>query len=316
MLSRRQLRVKVLQALYSYYQTEEPSLAHTERDLISGIEKVYDLYLYKLLLLIEIADYEKVYTQDSQQKYLPVEKDLSFDNRLYDSPVINLIAHNEFFKPAIKRRKLSWQNDMELVRKIFMKLKKGEEYDKYIRESHKSFEEERQFVMDIFKNYIANSELLQTHFEEKNIYWAEDDKFVDTAVSRTLKNLKPDMKPEDVLLPVYKNEEEDVQFMKQLLKNTISHEKEFEVMISEKTKNWELDRIAMVDILLLKMALAEIKTFSSIPVKVSINEYIDISKEYSTPKSKTFINGIVDKLVADLKKKNEIHKTGRGLIED
>lgn len=315
MLSRRQLRVKVLQALYSYYQTDEPSLTRTERDLFSGIEKVYDLYLYKLLLLLEIADYERVYTHDSQQKYMPKASDLSLENKFYDNTVIKLISGNEIFNAQIKKRNLSWQKDIEIVRKIYMKLKNSSEYEDYISKGNKSFAEERDFVNLIFKNFIVESEVLETHFEEKNIYWADDDKFVNTAVYRTLKNLKPVMEPQNVLMPVYKDEEEDTNFMRQLLKNTITYEKEFEILIADKTRNWEVDRIAMVDILLLKMSLAEIKTFSSIPVKVSINEYIDISKEYSTPKSKTFINGIIDKLVADLKKKNEIHKTGRGLIE-
>ncbi|MGI8892144.1 MAG: transcription antitermination protein NusB [Bacteroidia bacterium] len=315
MLSRRQLRVKVLQALYSYYQTDEPSLTRTERDLFSGIEKVYDLYLFKLLLLVEIADYERVYTQDSQQKYLPKASDLNLENRFYDNTVMKLISGNEIFNSQVKKRKLSWQSDIEKVRKIYMKLKNSSEYEDYISKGNKSFEEERDFVNLIFKNFIVESEVLETHFEEKNIYWADDDKFVNTAVFRTLKSLKPVMEPQKVLMPVYKDEEEDTIFMSQLLKNTITYEKEFEILIADKTRNWDIDRIAMVDILLLKMSLAEIKTFSSIPVKVSINEYIDISKEYSTPKSKTFINGIIDKLVADLKKKNEIHKTGRGLIE-
>jgi transcription antitermination protein NusB len=315
MLSRRQLRVKVLQALYSYYQTEEPSISRTDKDLFSGIEKVYDLYLYKILLLNEVSDYEKVYTHDSRQKYLPKASDLSPDNRLYDSPVIAMIAENEYFNAEVKKRQLSWQSDNEIVRKIFLKLKNSSEYEEYISRGNKSFEEEREFLTFVFKNFIAESEVLQTHFEEKNIYWADDDKFVNTAVFRTLKNLKPGMDPDQVLMPVYKDAEEDTTFMRQLLKNTIIHEKEFELLIADKTRNWDIDRIAMVDILLLKMALAEIITFTSIPVKVSINEYIDISKEYSTPKSKTFINGIIDKLVADLKKKNEIHKTGRGLIE-
>lgn len=315
MLSRRQLRVKVLQALYSYYQTDEPSHTHTERDLFSGIEKVYDLYLYKLLLLTEIADHERTYTRDSQQKYMPKASDLSSENRLFDNPVIKMIAENEHFKTEVKKRKLTWQSDSDIVRKIFMKMKNSDRYEDYISKANKTFEEEREFVNHVFKNFVVDSEVLQTHFEEKNIYWADDDKFVNTAVMRTLKNLKPDMEPGQVLMPVYKDEAEDTAFMKQLLKNTIIHEKEFEILIADKTKNWEVDRIAMVDILLLKMSLAEIKTFSSIPVKVSINEYIDISKEYSTPKSKTFINGIIDKLVTDLKKKNEIHKTGRGLIE-
>jgi N utilization substance protein B len=226
-----------------------------------------------------------------------------------------MISENEIFQAGVKKRKLTWQSDNDIVRKIFMKIRNNSEYEEYISKSDKTFEEEKDFIIFIFKSYIVESELLQNHFEEKNIYWADDDKFVNTAVSRTLKNLKSGTKPDQVLLPVYKDEEEDTTFIKQLLKNTITHEKEFEVLIADKTKNWEVDRIAMVDILLLKMALAEIITFSSIPIKVSINEYIDISNEYSTPKSKTFINGIIDKLVADLKKKNEIHKTGRGLIE-
>lgn len=315
MLSRRQLRVKVLQALYSYYQTDDPSLPRTEKELFSGIEKVYDLYLYKLLLISEVADYERTYTLDSQQKYLPQASDLNLENRLYNNPVLKKISENEIFKSEIKKRILSWQSDNDIVRKTFLKLRKSDEYEEYIAKTNKSFDEEKQFVTDFFKNHIAESEVLQTHFEEKNIYWADDDRFVNTAVMRTFKNLKPSLEADKVLLPVYKDEVEDKEFMKQLLRNTISHEKEFELLIAEKTKNWEVDRIAMVDILLLKMALAEIKTFPSIPVKVSINEYIDISKDYSTPKSKTFINGIIDKLVIDLKKKNEIHKTGRGLIE-
>ncbi|MFM9027652.1 MAG: transcription antitermination factor NusB, partial [Bacteroidota bacterium] len=200
--------------------------------------------------------------------------------------------------------------DHELVRKLFVELKRSATYRAYITTETI---DESVFIAELIKTYLDESEPMSHHIEEENIFWTEDFSFVSHMVARTVRQFFEKSRFE--LFGPYRDEKDDKDFVKTLFSKTILHNKEYEAAVSERTKNWDLERIAMMDILLLKMALAELVHFSGIPVKVSINEYIEISKDFSTPKSKQFINGIIDKLAADYKQAGKIVKTGRGLME-
>ncbi len=310
MLSRRQLRIKVLQSLYAFFQSEKSDLAAGERELFRSIEKVNELYIYILLFLTEIGDSDQADAEDVHLKFFPRAEELKTHRRLYDLKFTRALSQSEELKRIAKTMKISWQTQQDLIRKIFLEIKKSEEYHQFLINENVN---EKDFVLEITKKFIAGSEALQHHIEEQNIFWNDDFEFVMQLVIRTIRTFYDNGKLD--LIPLYKDEEEDKDFARQLFHQTILNNKEFEQSISERTKNWEVDRIALMDILILKMALAELTTFSNIPVKVSINEFIDISKEYSTPKSKQFVNGVLDKLAGDYREKGRIVKTGRGLLE-
>lgn len=309
MLSRRQLRIKVLQALYAFFQSDKNDLAIAEREMIRSIEKVYEMYIYLLLFLKELADSDQNDADDLHRKFFPSQSELGAKHRLFNLRFILEMEKDPEYVRQLNRTKMSWQKEQDLIRKIFLEIKKSDDYRLFLENDDAS---EKDFLSTILKKFIEKSEAIQFHIEEENIFWNEDFDFVMHIISRTMKNFYDTDKFE--LMPLYKDEEDDKEFARQLFKQTIINNTEFENAISERTKNWEVDRIALMDILILKMALTELVTFPNIPVKVSINEFIDISKDYSTPKSKQFVNGVLDKLAADFKEQGKINKTGRGLL--
>jgi N utilization substance protein B len=310
MLSRRQLRVKVLQALYAYFQSDKKDLAVAERELFRSIEKVHELYGYLLRFLLELAEAEEADVKELQNKYFPDQEELKARRRFFQSPFIVELKKSAAFSAIVKKYSITWQKDHELVRKFFLELKKAPFYRSYLSEESA---DEKTFLLEVIKTFLEESESMQHHIEEENIFWLEDLAFVSHMVARTGRQFHEQGRLD--FFACYRDEKDDKEFVKTLFAKTVVHNKEYEAAVSERTQNWDLERIAMMDILLLKMALAELIHFSGIPVKVSINEYIEISKEFSTPKSKQFINGIIDKLAADYKKSGMIVKTGRGLME-
>ena len=309
MLSRRQLRIKVLKSLYAFFQAEKSDLAVAERELFRSIEKVNELYIYLLDFLRELTEADRNDAGDLHLKFFPREEELKASKRLSSLGFFIALNENKDFEIAMKRTKISWQKNQDLVRKIFLEIKKSDLYRDFLRDPHA---DEKPFLIELLRHFIESSEALQHHIEEENIFWSDDFDFVVHMIGRTIRSFYDHDKLE--LIPLYKDEEDDRDFAGKLFSQTILNNEEFEKSISERTKNWEVERIALMDILILKMALAELITFPNIPVKVSINEFIDISKEYSTPKSKQFVNGVIDKLAADYKERGKIVKQGRGLI--
>lgn len=310
MLSRRQLRIKVLQALYAFFQADKNDMAVAERELFRSIDKVYELYIYILLFIKELADSDRNDADDLHNKFFPSQMELQAKRRLFDLKFITALENDPTFIREANRTRLSWQKEQDLIRKIFLEIKKSELYHDFLKNSEAS---EKDFLVSLVKTFIEDSEAVMHHIEEENIFWPEDFNFISHIIVRMIRSYYDNGKLE--MIPLFKDEEEDKEFARQLFRQTILHNAEFEQSISERTKNWEVERIALMDILILKMALAELITFSNIPVKVSINEFIDISKEFSTPKSKQFINGVIDKLAADYKEQGKIVKMGRGLMQ-
>jgi transcription antitermination protein NusB len=309
MLSRRQLRIKVLQSLYSFFQSEKSDIAVAERELFRSIEKVNELYYYLLLFLKEVAEADHSDAGDLHLKFFPRAEELKVNRRLFELDFIKSLSGNKSFQKQVSLLKLSWQNKHELVRKMFLEIKKSDEYRNFILEESSS---EKNFVVELVRKFMESSEAFRNAIEEENIFWSDDFDFVIQQVIRTIRAFYDTGKLE--LVAAYRDPDDDTDFARRLFGQTIIHNEEFEKSIGERTRNWEVDRIALMDILIMKMALAELITFPNIPVKVTINEFIDISKEYSTPKSKKFVNGILDKLAADYKEKGKIVKAGRGLI--
>ena len=312
-INRRQLRIKVLQMLYSYEQTEDANLRAFEKKLASSIDETYDLYLYYLLLLIEFKSLAEQKIEESKSKFLPDEKDLNPNLVFIENPLLVSLAENQELKKILKRRSISWSSEMALVRALFKKIRSSDLYLQYIDNSKSDLNSDVSFILKLFKNYVVNDELLLSYFEERSIYWIED---VDLVASMIIKSFKRSKETNGKvgILPLFKEKKEEQLFFKDLFHNAIIKKDEIDKVIRDHTKNWDIERIALMDILLMRLAVAEVTSFSSIPIKVTLNEYIELAKLYSTNKSNFFINGILDQSFSDLKLEGKIKKIGRGLL--
>ncbi len=312
MLNRRFLRIKVMQALYSYFQHEKADMKQFEKEMFKSLDKIFELYLSILGLVSDIHHVALVIIDENKNKRLPTQQDLDPNLKFVNNSLLQGISENKELKAQLEKRKISWQNDFDVVRKLFVEIREGESYKKYMASQDTSAAEDRDFVISIITDHLSENEVLTSLFEDKNIHWA-DDTFV--AFNSVIRNFE-DFTGEFKLSPLLKDEKDDMEFMSELFKKTIMYRQQFEEMIGRHTQNWEVERIANMDMLLMQMALAEIMYIPNVPVKASLNEYIDISKEYSTPNSKVFVNGVLDKIIAELKRDNKINKTGRGLKEN
>lgn len=315
MLSRRHLRIKLLQSLYAFIQSEESDVAKGEQALMKSINAVYDLYIMLLDLIVEIKNAEEQLLVERRNKYLPSKEDLNPKRNFVDNRVIALFECSSQFQREKSDRKISWIENDDLPKKIKNLIKEKTFYKEYMELKSPSFEDDQKFVMKAFKKVIADNDLLYDYLEELNVHWGDDLYFACSFMVNTIKKADEESDSSFSLIPLYKDEKDDRDFLVTLFRRTILNNNELEKTIQSKAKNWELDRIAVMDMLLMKMAITEIKEVRSVPVKVSLNEYIELAKAYSTPKSKVFINGILDKLIFELKAQGEINKNERGLKE-
>lgn len=314
MLNRRHLRIKVLQALYAYFQSEEDNFNRTEKEMIGAIDRIYDLYLYLLLSFTQVQNIAEHILEDKKNKIRPSTDDLNPNMKFVQNAVFKILDDSKNLRRISEENKVNWVGDehQEMFKKIFNQIKESEIYFSYMNEEDNSFERDLEFVLNLFKAEIANSPLIFNYFEEKSIHWLDD---IDLSCSMVLKTLKTAKIDEQLaILPLYKDPEDEIPFVKTLLRKTVSRDKENEQLIDELTQNWEFDRIAKMDVILMKMAITEFQEFNNIPTKVTLNEYIEISKFYSTPKSNAFINGILDKAIDKLNADGKIVKIGRGLM--
>jgi N utilization substance protein B len=314
MLNRRHLRIKSFQTAYAYHQVENQNLGHYEKVLMDSIESVHKTYIHLLNLLIELKHFELQDVADRSAKYLPTEEDKSAKAFLTNNSFINSLENNANFKSLLGKYNMSWAGEEVLLRELWNKLRSSDIFSAYQQRDEHSQQEDKELVTAIFKNIIFVDPLLEQYLEERYINWVVDKESVDGMLLKSVRSFAKNAAEIDIL-PITANWEDDRDFAITLFKECIRNDEEFDSLISDKTKNWELDRIALVDVILMKMAIAELIYFSSIPTKVTMNEYIDISKEFSTPKSKGFINGILDQILIDLKTSGRIVKIGRGLME-
>ncbi len=304
-----------MQALYAFFQSSNTELSKGEKELFLSIDRLYDLYLFFLQLPVELVDLADVQQTEAKNKALPTHEDLNPNRSFVENKVVENLRENEVFQTTLKNRKISWAADRDDLKRLLKDLRSASFFVNYINETDKTFETDKKFILDFYKKIVIDSEMLYQLFNERSIYWDYDD--VDFAISMATKHIKKLKADEEAssIMGMYKDEEDDKDFIKTLFRKTIVDNNENTALIEEKTKNWDVDRIAVMDVLCMKMAITELTQFSSIPIKVSLNEYIEISKLFSSPKSKVFINGILDKLVIDFKEAGKIKKMGRGLME-
>lgn len=315
MLNRRHLRVKAMQVLYSYQQSEVKEILPFEKALLLSVDKVHEMYFWLLSLLIEVADYSIIDADDRANKHLPSEADLNVNAKLHNNLFIYSLKQNKEYLAAIKKYKISWSFDPEISKSIFISLKNSPEFTSFNDLPVHTIQSDKDVIKYIFKKLILKSPGIEQIFEEKFINWPVDKEVLQALVAKTFKNFSSENPDENKLAQVCPNWDEDKPFMLDLFKKVVSFESEYQEIIGQKTKNWDSERIAVMDTLLMRMAITELVHFHLIPVKVTMNEYIEIAKEFSTPKSNSFINGILDKILAELKASGKLHKSGRGLME-
>ncbi|MDD2528680.1 MAG: transcription antitermination factor NusB [Lentimicrobiaceae bacterium] len=320
MLSRRHLRVKVMQSLYAWFQSGETQLPLFEKSLISSIEDIYTLYINLLSALNETRDFALNRMEDARQKYLPTAEDLNPNTRFVDNPLLMQLDNNRQLRKLITQNKISWADHQEIIRKMYQTLRDSEEFQKYMNVPAVSYRQHKELVLYFFGEIMLRSDAFISLFEERSIHWADDIDTAATMVAKTIRKWEASYDEFTVLPPLLVSPDEEgddliKDFVLKLFRKVITKGAESSDLIAKRAQNWDIDRIASLDIIILKMALAEFTDFPSIPVKVTINEYIEISKDYSTPRSRQFVNGMLDKLVADLRSEEKIKKTGRGLIE-
>ncbi|NQY08951.1 MAG: transcription antitermination factor NusB [Flavobacteriales bacterium] len=302
-----------MQALYGAFQSDSEGDKSGRVELENSIDRIYELYILLLHVLGEVVSAAKVESGLILKRHIPAE-DKEPHKKLIENSVMQKLRTNRAILAFSEKYNVTGVVEEELPVKIFNRLKKSDFYKSYKVSDPVDFEEEKAFVLKVFRKFVCTSEELVHLFEEENIHWADDIELAKISVAKTITDLKSSSDENYALQKLYKDEKGDSQFAVDLFNQTINRSQEIQKLLEGKTKNWDQDRVAMLDNLLMKMALSEVLHFKTIPVKVSMNEYIEISKKYSTPKSGSFINGILDNVISDLKKGEKIKKVGRGLV--
>ena len=312
MISRRIIRIKVMQSLYAFHSSPDQTLNLVEKELFHSIHKSYDLYHLLLQLLVEVHKYAEDRIELKKKKNIPTHEDLHPNKRFVNNVIILKVAENKPLIDYLEKNKLNWIDHPELIKKLYNELIDLDAYKEYMEKPDVSITDDRN-IIELFYANVVDSDDINQLLEEKSIYWNDDIDFVVSMILKTLRKFKlstPDFKS---LMPLFKDEE-DREFTKALLRKSILNSEEHRKIIKAHLRNWDLERVAFIDVLIMELALSEFLYFPSIPTKVSLNEYIDLAKYYSTSKSRTFINGILDKILKTLRDEGRIKKTGRGLI--
>ena len=313
MLNRRHIRIKVMQSIYAMHQSGSDVLEKQEKFLQASIENIEDLYLILLSSLIEIRNKEIQYIEIAKQKHLATPEERNPNLRFVTNPILVALAENEAIQSALEKRKINnWQINDDTILMLLQVVKQSELYEEYMGKNTVTFEDQSLFVSEMFSELIAPNEKLYSYLEDFKLTWVDDIPVVNTLILKQLKQVSE--KKNIVSIPSIYKDEEDKDFAIDLFRKTVLNESALAKEFLDKTPNWDMDRIAELDTIILKMAICEFLRFPSIPLKVTINEYLELAKEYSTPKSSIFINGILDNLVKDFQSNNRINKAGRGLM--
>ncbi len=319
MLNRRLLRIKIFQALYSYYQSDSEDITPALKNLMRSLVKMHELFVLNLSLLMKISEMIDERFETGKQKFIKTGKDSEQLKRLSHNSAIQNLYQNDSLASFIREYKIQWSGDDDMVRRIARSIEESSEYQEF--RSTTDQEGDLQFLKTLYKNHVYGDELLSSRLEDMNIHWGQDQYYIGIILMSNLKRdsffSDPALKVPDVFKPIeFEEAESDEDFVKQLFRETILKAKDSEQVIHQYLENWDTERIALSDIIIMRMACAEILTFDQIPIKVSLNEYIDMSKTFSTPKSKIFVNGVLDKVISHYNREGKIEKTGRGLREN
>ena len=303
-----------MQSIYAMHQNGSDSIEKEEKFLLYSIDNILDLYLIMVSSLIEIGKKEVVFLEKSSQKHLATPEERNPNKKFINNSIFEVLAENNSLSIALENRKIdNWFLNDDYIILLLNEIKQSELYEKYMRNTVNSFDEDKQFILDVFTELIVPNEKLYDYLEDNKLTWIDDIPVVNTQIIKQLKQIKS-VNDDSFRVPKLFKDQEDKEFVIHLFRKTILNETELAKEYIDKTPNWDTERIAEIDTIVLKMAICEFLKFPSIPIKVTINEYLEIAKEYSTPKSSIFINGILDNLVKEFEANKKINKTGRGLM--
>jgi len=313
MITRRLLRIKILQVIFAYRFSEGKDLAAAEKDLFYSINRFYDLYHKMIAFCVELRNFAEEKIETAKTKKIPTYEDLNPNTKFIDNQFVKILEENEALSRYIQNNKLGWKNQRELVKDFYQKMIESSVYKDYIESNGQSFEDDKLFVTRIYSDLLPDFEPLYQQLEELSIYWNDEVELVISLIIKSFKKINNKDDIPELIQPVFRKDE-DKEYAKKLLRKTLLNFDQYDELIKENSKNWDFERIAFMDMVIMKMAINELLEFPSIPTRVTLDEYIEIAKYYSTEKSNVFINGILDKIVSHLKEENKINKQGRGLI--
>ena len=316
MLSRRHVRVKVLQALYAYANSgDTANQEQVKKQMIHNIYQLYDLYLYLLLFLKEFGLFVAKYDEENKAPYLPNLQSRGHILRLHDNPIMQALINSRTLAGKLDWKQVAWQGDNDLLRKLFYDLKNTDYYQDYIHSDEEQVYEDAEMLKHILKHYTEQFSLISQHMEEFHLNWHDDKKIARQMVIKTINNLASDPNQDNLLVALSTNEDDNLNFARELYTKGVEEAEHLEAKIHGKTGKFEPSQLALVDFNILKMGAAEFLYFSSIPTRVTMNEYIEIAKNYSSPQSKKFVNGVLDNMRKEMESQGEVLKSGRGLYE-
>ncbi|MDD2476426.1 MAG: transcription antitermination factor NusB, partial [Dysgonamonadaceae bacterium] len=301
MINRILIRIRVIQIVYAWYQNRNKDVSQVEKELLLGLQKSYDLYFYLLLLMVEITDLYEKRVDTKMNKFLPTHDDLNPKMHLIKNQFIQQLRDNRMFVKFLSERPFSWESNSNFVRSTLDKILDSDAYKIYTELEKPTYSDDKEFWRKTFKSFIYRNEELDDILEDESILWNDDIEIVQSFVHKSIKHFNKSEGENQKLLPMF-NDDEDREYAIKLLRETIMNEKSYREQITHHAENWDFERIAFMDVIIMQIAMAELHSFPSIPINVTLNEYIDIAKSYSTPKSSTFINGILDAIVTELKK--------------
>ncbi len=307
MINRVLIRLKIIQIVYAYYQNGSKNLDAAEKELFFSLSKAYDLYNYLLMLMIAVTNYAQKRIDAGKSKLAPTAEELYPNMKFVENKFIAQLEVNDQLVDFIANQKRSWTNDEDFVKALYDQIVASDIYKEYMASSDNSYDADRELWRKLYKTFVFNNEALDALLEDQSLYWNDDKEVVDTFVLKTIKRFDAKNGAKQPLLPEFKDEE-DREFARRLFRRAILNADYYRHLIGENTRNWDLDRVAFMDVIVMQCALAEILSFPNIPVSVSLNEYVDIAKVYSTPKSGSFVNGTLDGIVNQLKKDGKLTK--------
>ena len=307
MINRVLIRLKVIQVVYAYYQNAGKNLDAAEKELFYSLSKAYDLYQYLLALMIEVTQFADRRIDNRRHKLRPTEEDLNPNTRFVDNAFMAQLMQNTQLEEFRANQKRTWDDEGDFVKHLFEKIEQTKAYQEYMAKETLTYEDDRELWRKLYRSTIAQNETIDEILEEQSLYWNDDKAIVDTFVLKTIKRFEPENGAEQELMPEYKDDE-DKEFARKLLRTAITGAEAYRKLMENNAKNWDMERFAFMDIRIMQVALAEIFAFPSIPVSVTLNEYVEIAKMYSTPKSGSFINGMLDSIVNQLKSENKLNK--------
>lgn len=319
MLYRRHLRIKVLQALYSWYTGSTEDLQSGEKQLLQSVNKIYELFIWQLSFILEVKRFASVRMDENKQKFYPTDEDLNPRLNFVQNKLLIELEQNLDFKRKQNAFKTNWGDQEVLVRKFFNELKEKDFYKIYLLNGELSLEDDKRFLLKLTDLLLTDFELLRSFYDERSVHFTDGYDLVNILLIKFIDTFSSNFTNGTLIPGIYKTEngagDEDEQFLKRLYRHAITRDAELTEILKLKTNNWDYERVPLMDIIILKMAIIEFQEMETVPVKVTLNEYIELAKYFSTKNSKTFVNGVLDRLIREFKEEGKIKKMGRGLVD-